>query len=41
MSTRRQKKSPTELEWVQCASSSCGKWRALPAFLNAATLLKR
>ncbi|GMH92736.1 hypothetical protein TrVE_jg7953 [Triparma verrucosa] len=40
MSTRRQKKAPTELEWVQCASATCGKWRALPAFLNAATLLK-
>eukprot|EP00520_Triparma_pacifica_P010480 CAMPEP_0118645198 /NCGR_PEP_ID=MMETSP0785-20121206/7369_1 /TAXON_ID=91992 /ORGANISM="Bolidomonas pacifica, Strain CCMP 1866" /LENGTH=224 /DNA_ID=CAMNT_0006537057 /DNA_START=41 /DNA_END=711 /DNA_ORIENTATION=+ len=40
LNTRRSRKLAHELEWVQCASSSCGKWRALPAFLSGPQLLK-
>ncbi|GMI45956.1 hypothetical protein TrCOL_g663 [Triparma columacea] len=40
LNTRRSRKLAHELEWVQCSSSSCGKWRALPAFLNGGQLLK-
>ncbi len=40
MSTRRQKKSSRNLEWVQCASASCGKFRSLPPFLTGPALLR-
>jgi hypothetical protein len=40
MATRRMKKGVTDLEWVQCKSQSCGKWRAMPPFIQGGALLR-
>lgn len=37
----RNKKRPTDCEWIQCSSPSCGKWRALSKGIESANLIKR
>jgi len=29
------------VEWIQCADASCGKWRSVPYFMDADSLLRR
>mmetsp|Transcript_38031 Transcript_38031/g.88476 ORF Transcript_38031/g.88476 Transcript_38031/m.88476 type:complete len:134 (+) Transcript_38031:3853-4254(+) len=29
------------VEWIQCASHNCGKWRSVPNFIDTGSLLKR
>jgi hypothetical protein len=37
----RGKKRKVDPEWVQCSNVSCGKWRAIPRSIEAATVLRR
>lgn len=41
ISTRGGKKRKQDVEWIQCSSPSCGKWRAISRGIESANLIKR